>query len=113
VFDQDLADYKGEEYVWQDGQWCLGGLARSQKRMVQRLKNQELREEKRQVWRAKKTADKGKPSANIGVIFILPAEFRALHDQDDEHADKDEEPDAQLIIQAKSATFNKLENICT
>jgi hypothetical protein len=29
VVDQDLADYEGEEYIWQDGQWCLGGLTRS------------------------------------------------------------------------------------
>ena len=33
VVDQDWADYeeKGNErkYVWQKGQWCLGGLTRS------------------------------------------------------------------------------------
>ena len=35
VVDQNWVDYeeKGdeEEYVWQEGQWCLGGLTRSQK----------------------------------------------------------------------------------
>ena len=38
VVDQNWADYEEEgdeeEYVWQEGQWCLGGLTRSQKRRV-------------------------------------------------------------------------------
>ena len=38
VVDQNWADYeeKGDEevYVWQEGQWCPGGLTRSQKRRV-------------------------------------------------------------------------------
>ena len=46
VVDQNWADYgeedNEEEYVWQEGQWCLGGLTRSQKRRVQRLRNREL-----------------------------------------------------------------------
>ena len=46
VVDQNWADYEQEgdeeEYVWQEGQWCLGGLTRSQKRRVHRLRNREL-----------------------------------------------------------------------
>ena len=46
VVDQNWADYEEEgdeeEYVWQEGQWCLGGLTRSQKRRVQRLRNRKL-----------------------------------------------------------------------
>ena len=46
VVDQNWADYgeedNEEEYVWQEGQWCLGGLTRIQKRRVQRLRNREL-----------------------------------------------------------------------
>ena len=46
VVDQNWADYEEEdskvEYVWQEGQWCLGGLTRSQKRRVQCLNNREL-----------------------------------------------------------------------
>ena len=46
VVDQNWADYEEEgdeeEYVWQEGQWCLGGLTRSQKRRVQHLRNREL-----------------------------------------------------------------------
>jgi hypothetical protein len=46
VVDQNLADYEekddGEEYVWQEGQWCPRGLTRSQKRRVQHLKSREL-----------------------------------------------------------------------
>ena len=38
VVDQNWADYEEEgdeeEYVWQEGQWCSGGLTRSQKRRV-------------------------------------------------------------------------------
>jgi hypothetical protein len=37
---------------------------------------------KTQVWRAKQTADKGKPSANVQMAIILPSEFRALVDQE-------------------------------
>ena len=30
-----------------------------------------------QTWRVKQTTDKGKPSANIDMVFILPAEPKA------------------------------------
>jgi hypothetical protein len=44
VVDRDM-DYCGEkEYVWQEGQWCPGGLTKSQKRRVQRLRDNELQE---------------------------------------------------------------------
>ena len=46
VVDQDWTDYEEEsnerEYVWQEGQWCPGGLTRSQKRRVECLRNKEL-----------------------------------------------------------------------
>ena len=45
VVDQNWANYEEsneEEYVWQEGQWCPGGLARSQKRRVECLRNKEL-----------------------------------------------------------------------
>ena len=45
VVDQNWAGYEeedDEEYVWQEGQWCPGGLTRSQKRRVQRLRSREL-----------------------------------------------------------------------
>ena len=46
VVDQNWANYEEEdneeEYVWQKGQWCPGGLTRSQKRRVQCLRNREL-----------------------------------------------------------------------
>ena len=73
VVDQNWADYKeesnDEEYVWQEGQWCPGGLTRIRKRRVQGLRNRELEQaqlsSRPQVWRAKQTADRGQPSANI------------------------------------------------
>ena len=84
VADQDWADYEEEgyerEYVWQEGQWCLGGLTRSQKRRVQCLKNKEMEQAqasvKPQVWRTKQIADRKQPSANIQMAFLLPSEFR-------------------------------------
>ena len=33
------------------------------------------------MWRAKQTADRGQPSANIQQAFLLPSEFRAPSDQ--------------------------------
>ena len=43
VVDQNWEKYEEEgdekEYVWQEGQWCLGDLTRSQRRSVQRLRN--------------------------------------------------------------------------
>ena len=46
VVDQNWADYEEEsneeEYVWQEGQWCQGGLTRSQKRRAQHLRKREL-----------------------------------------------------------------------
>ena len=71
VIDQDWADHEEEgnkrRYVWQEGQWCPGGLTRSQKRRVQRLRNKEMKQaqasSKPQVWRAKQTTDR---KATIG-----------------------------------------------
>ena len=90
VIDQNWADYEEEgdeeEYVWQEGQWCPGGLTRSQKRRVQRLRNSELEQAqasgRSQVWRAKQIANRGQPSANIQTTFLLPSEFKAPADQE-------------------------------
>ena len=90
VVDQNQADYEEEgdeeEYVWQEGQWCPGGLTRSQKRRVQRLRNRELEQAQKsgkpQVWRAKQTTDRGQPQANIQMAFLLSSEFRAPTDQE-------------------------------
>jgi hypothetical protein len=47
INDHRWVDHEEEdrEYVWQKGQWCPPGLRRSQKRRVQRLRNQELKQE--------------------------------------------------------------------
>ena len=34
------------------------------------------------MWHAKQTADRGQPSANIQMAFLLSSEFRALVDQE-------------------------------
>ena len=55
-------------------------------RWVQCLRSRELEQaqksSKPQVWRAKQTADKGQPSANIQMAFLLPSEFKAPADQE-------------------------------
>jgi hypothetical protein len=111
MVDQDMDYHEEKEYVWQEGQWCPGGLTKSQKRRVQRLRNDELQEarKKSKVWQVKQIADKGKgkPSAEIAAAFMLPAEFRVT-EQDAEYSD-DEVAVAQWIFQAESATFEKPE----
>jgi len=90
VHDQDWADHEKEDnkrkYVWQEGQWCPGGLTRSQKRRVQRLRNKELEQAqasgKPQVRRTKQTTDRKQPLANIQMAFLLPSKFRAPADQE-------------------------------
>lgn len=73
----EYEDSKEEEYVWQKGQWCPPGLRKSQKRRVQRLRNRELQQKKSgKVWRVKHS-DKEKAVADVGMVFILPAEFMA------------------------------------
>ena len=104
VVDQNWADYEedDEEYVWQDRQQCLGGLIRSQKRRVQRIRSRELeqaqRSSKPQVQRAKQIADKGQPSANIQMAFLLPYEFKALADQE-VYSDFDESEYEEMVAQ--------------
>jgi hypothetical protein len=54
--DQKWVDQEEQEreYVWQEGQWCPPGLRKSQKRGVQCLRNQELKQagvKRKQVWR--------------------------------------------------------------
>jgi hypothetical protein len=44
VHDQNWAHFveEIEEFAWPEGQWCLGGLTRSQKRRVQRLRARQM-----------------------------------------------------------------------
>ena len=68
-------------------QWCPGGLTRSQKRRVQRLRQLEIIEEKQeqtlnkkgvksQVWHVKPRADddqdSGSSAVPINMVFIMP-----------------------------------------
>ena len=79
VVSQDWTDREEgsnqRKHVWQEGQWCPGGLTRSQKRRVQRLRNKELEQAqasgKTQVWRTKQIADRKQPSTNIQMAFLL------------------------------------------
>ena len=53
---------------------------------MQRLRNKELEQAqvsgKLQVWRARQTADREQPSANIQMAFLLPSKFRAPANQE-------------------------------
>jgi hypothetical protein len=72
------------EYVWQEVQWCPPGLRRSQKRRVQRLRNQELKQagiKRKQVWRLKDKPDGSGRSAPTCMVCFLPNEFMAPANQ--------------------------------
>ena len=54
------------------------------------MRNRELEAQKYnrpRIWRVKQTADRYKPSANIDMVFILPAEFRAPSKYEQEESD--------------------------
>ena len=61
-------------------------MIRSKKRRVQCLQNRELEQAQTSgrppVWRAKQTAYRGQPSANIQIAFLSPSEFKAPMDQE-------------------------------
>ena len=74
------------------------------------MRNRELEAQKStrpRAWHVKQAADKGKPSSNIDMVFILPAEFRApskckQEESDGEEYDEEElgEAVAQLALQS-------------
>ena len=89
------------------------GLTRSQKRRVLHLRSRELehaqKSSKPQVWRAKQTTDKGQPSANIQMAFLLPSEFKAPANQEvylDFDKSEYEEMAAQLTL-IQQSIFDK------
>jgi hypothetical protein len=112
-------DHEEEEdrgYVWQKGQWCPPGLRKSQKRRVQRLRNQELKQagiQRRQVWHPKDKPDESGRSANACMVCFLPNEFMAPANQIVQEEvlpiiDEDEQVGlmAQLVL-IKQGTFHK------
>jgi hypothetical protein len=117
--DHRWVDHEEEEdhgYVCQKGQWCPPGLRRSQKRRVQRLRNQELKQagiKKRQVWRAKDKPDEYGRSAHTCMVCFLPNEFMAPANQivqEEILPDMDEAEQLGLMAQlmlTKQATFDK------
>ena len=61
------------------------------------------------MWRAKQIANRGQPSANIQMAFLLPLEFRALADQE-VYSDFDEseyEEIVAMLIMIQQAIFDK------
>jgi hypothetical protein len=74
--DQRWADQEEEEheYIWQKGQWCPPGLRKSQKRRVQRLRNQELKQagiQRKQVWRPKDKPEGSGRSAPACMVYFF------------------------------------------
>ena len=79
----------------------------------QRLRNKELEQAhasgRPRVWRAKQTTDRGQPSANIQMAFLLPSEFRALADQE-VYSDFDESEYEEIVAKLtviQQAIFDK------
>jgi hypothetical protein len=117
--DQRWVDQEEEEheYIWQEGQWCPPGLRKSQKRRVQRLRNQELKQariKRKQVWRPKDKPDGSGRSAPTCMVYFLPNEFMAPANQVvQEEVSPDGNEDEQLgglmawLVLAKQATFDK------
>jgi hypothetical protein len=117
--DQKWVDQEEQEreYIWQEGQWCPPGLRRSQKRRVQRLRNQELKQaliKKKQVWRPKDRPEGSGRSAPACMVYFLPNEFMAPANQVmQEETSPDINEDEQLgglmaqLVLAKQASFDK------
>jgi hypothetical protein len=104
------------EYVWQKGQWCPPGLRKHQKRRVQRLRNQELKEaaaRKKQMWRPKEKPDEHDPSVDACMTFFLPSEFiapKSQEIQEEVYSDFDESEYQDLMAQlvlTQRAVFDK------
>ena len=81
--------------------------------MVQCIRNRELEQAQKsgkpQVWHVKQTTDKGQPSANIQMAFLLPSELKAPADQEvylDFDESEYEEMAAQLTL-IQQAIFDK------
>ena len=80
---------------------------------MQRLRNRELElaqtSHRPQVWRAKYIADRGQPSANIQMAFLLPSESRAPADQE-VYSDFDESEYEEIVTKLtviQQAIFDK------
>lgn len=92
------------------------GLRKSQKRRVQRLRNQELKQagiKVKSVWRPKDKPDESGHSAPTCMVCFLPNEFMAPANQivqEETWPDMDETEQFELMAQlmlTKQATFEK------
>ena len=91
--------------------WCLEGLTRTQKRRLQRERQEELnRGENSAKSRDQQQSDpKGKgPSTDVNMMFMLPMEFLAPF-SDDEEIDFPDQI-AQLALDPMTAIFEKPTN---
>ena len=88
--------------------WCLGGLTRTQKRRLQRERQEELSkgENSAKSGDQQQPDPKGKgPSADVNIVFMLPMEFLAPF-SDDEKTDFSDQI-AQLALDPMTAIFEK------
>jgi len=90
--------------------WCPEGLTRTQKRRLQRERQEELSkgENSGQSGDQQQSDPKGKgPSADINMVFMLPMEFLASSSDDElEFSDQI----AQLALDSMTAIFKKPAN---
>ena len=91
--------------------WCTEGLTKTQKRRMQREHQEDLYREENssnersghQQWQVKHK-NKG-PSADVNMVFMLPMEFLALSDNEEEVVLSDQV--AQLTLDPMMAVFEK------
>jgi hypothetical protein len=97
----DEPTYYREFIPESDSQWCPGGLTRSQKRRLQCLRcteQLEIEVEAANIWCPKKKADELGTSANINMVFFLPAEYWSYPNEEDK-----EEASTHLILHPMQA----------
>jgi len=88
--------------------WCLEGLMRTQKRRLQRERQEELSrgENSAKSVNQQPSDSKGKgPSADVNMVFMLPMEFLAPFNDDEEVDFLDQK--AQLALDSMIAIFEK------
>jgi len=91
--------------------WCPEGLTRTQKRRLQRERREELRkgENSSQSGDQQQPDPKGKgPSADVNMVFMLPMEFLAPPNDEEELGFSDQI--AQLALDPMTAIFEKPAN---
>ena len=134
---RDDLELEGED-KYHRPRWCPDALSHSQKRRVQRLRNLEEAEARyldvlrkarpdlagqvrrpqrvarhppRREWRPKHSKTDEKPSADVNMVFVLPAEFRAPHPEELAVAQLDLGPQPIIFEKPKEKSYKHLKGL--